>query len=118
MGLQVLSYNLIKTLRPHERINKILSSVKNGDVVMIEGKLSYEEENELVSRALASISGRFTGVEVAYLKSKFPKRFIDKLKDSIIELLAKDRIGITVVGPSKIIKEIKMNPQKLEVLFK
>ena len=118
MGLQVLSYSLIKNLSSSKKVNKILSIVKKGDVVMIEGRITLAEENELVSQALESVSGRFTGIEVAYLDSSTSNSTISKLKESVIKLLAKDRIGITVVGPSKIIKEIKMDPQKLEILFK
>jgi len=118
MGLQVLSYSLIRNLSSSKKISKILEIVKKGDVVMIEGRISPQEETELISQALESVSGRFTGIEVAYLDSNKSNSLISKLKESVIKLLAKDRIGITVVGPSKIIKEIKMDPQKLEILFK
>lgn len=117
-GVQVLSYGLIKNWTRSEKLEKILVIVKGGDVVMLEGKLAPEDETELVSRALASVSGRFTGIEVAFLNSSRSKSILGKVKDSIINVLAKDRIGITVVGPSKIIKEIKMDPNKLEILFK
>lgn len=118
MALQVLSYDLIKFLSSEAKVNKILSIVKKGDVVMIEGRISPFEETELISQALASVSGRFTGIEVAYLDSNSSKDFVSNLKEFMIKFIAKDRIGITVVGPSKIIKEIKMDPQKLEILFK
>ncbi len=118
MGLQVLSYELLKDMKSSERISRIIQIVKKGDVVMIEGRISPEEETELITKALASVSGRFTGVEVAYLDSKSSNTFIEKLKDSVIKLLAKNRFGITVIGPSRIIKEIKMDPKKLEILFK
>ena len=119
MGVQVLSYDLIMTLDQKKRIEKILDIVReDGDVAMIEGRLGPEDETELISSALGSVSGRFTGIEVAFLDNKKSHGFIEKLKDSLIKILAKDRIGITVVGPSNIIKEIKMNPDKLEILFK
>lgn len=118
MGVQVLSYELIKDLSTRERINRIIAIVKKGDIVMIEGKLKPEEETDLISYALANVSGKFTGIEVAYLDSKKSQSFVETLKDSIIKVLAKDRFGITVIGPSKIIKEIKMDPNKIEILFK
>jgi len=119
MGVQVLSYDLIMDLDSKDRITKILNIVRDkGDVVMIEGRLSPEDETELISSALGSVSGRFTGIEVAFLDHKRAQGFIAKLKDSLLKILAKDRIGITVVGPSNIVKEIKMDPQKLEILFK
>ena len=85
---------------------------------MIEGKLSPEEETELISKALANVSGKFSGIEVAYLDSFKAENYFEVLKDKLLKVIAKDRFGITVVGPSKIIKEIKMDPNKLEILFK
>ncbi|MDA3855463.1 MAG: DUF2073 domain-containing protein [Candidatus Woesearchaeota archaeon] len=117
-GVQVLSYELIKNWSRAEKLEKILIIVKGGDVVMLEGKLAPEDETELISRALANVSGRFTGIEVAFLNSSRSTTILGRVKDTLINVLAKDRIGITVVGPSKIIKEIKMDPNKLEILFK
>ncbi len=117
-GVQVLSFDLIKNLTSTEKIEKILNIVKLGDLVMIEGRLSSEIESELITKALESVSGKFTGVEVAFLNSRTEDNLIEKLKSSVIKLIAKDRIGISVIGPSKIVKEIKMDPQKLEILFK
>lgn len=118
VGVQVLSYELMKTLSSSLKINRILKIVKKGDVVMLEGRLTFDEETELISYALANVSGKFTGIEVAFLDSKKSVSLFDRFKDSLIKVLAKDRIGITVIGPSKIIKEIKMDPNKLEILFK
>lgn len=117
-GVQILSYELMKNLDSAKRISKILEIVKTGSVVVLEGRLASEEETNLISNALSSISGRFSGIEIAYLDTTKPSSFIEKIKDRFVKLLAKERIGITVIGPSKIIKEIKMDPNKLEVLFK
>jgi len=118
MAMQVLSYELIKRLDSNHRIKKILEIVKKGDIVMIEGKLTSEEETQLISNALANVSGKFSGIEVAYLDSFKAETVFDMVKDKLLKAIAKDRFGITVVGPSKVIKEIKMDPNKLEILFK
>lgn len=117
-GVQVLSYELIKNWDSSDKLKKILDIVKKGDVVMLEGRLTAEEETELVYQALANVSGKFTGIEVAFLNSNKSRNILEKVRDSIVKILVKDRIGITVIGPSKIIKEIKMDPNKLEILFK
>ena len=117
MGVQVLSYDMMKRLKSSERISKILEIVKLGDIVMIEGRMSAEEEATLISKALSSIKGKFTGIEIAYLDSKTEDSLIEKVRGTLLKVLAKDRLGITVIGPSKLIKEVKMDPQKLEILF-
>jgi hypothetical protein len=118
MGVQILSYDLIGKLSSSEKLKKILEIVKSGDIVMLEGKLSPEEESELITKALENVSGKFTGIEVANLSSLSSDSFIDKLKNSLLKLIAKNRFGITVIGPSKIIKEIKMDPKKIEIYLK
>jgi hypothetical protein len=118
VGVQVLSYELTKNLDSESRVAKILEIAKKGDVVMLEGRLNPDEELSLTSKAMESVSGKFSGVEIAYLDSVDSKSFLDKFRDHLLKIIAKDRFGITVIGPSKLIKEIKMDPNKLEILFK
>lgn len=118
MGVQVLSYDFLSRLNSEDKLNRILEIVRKGEIVLIEGRLSSEEETILVSKALGNLSGKFTGVEIAFLDSNKSKSFLDKFKDSIIKIIAGNRMGVTVVGPSKLVKEIKMDPNKLEILFK
>ncbi len=118
MGVQVLSYDLMKSLGSKNRITKILEIVRKGDIVMIEGKITPEEEAMLITNALSNVKGKFTGIEIAYLDSRTEDSLIEKFKGHLLKVLANDRLGITVIGPSKLIKEVKMDPQKLEILFK
>jgi hypothetical protein len=119
MGVQILSFEMLRKFKTETRLNKILDILKEGDVVVLEGRLTSDEETALVTHALENVSGKFTGIEIAYLDPKHQHlSFFESLKEKLIQFLAKERLGITVIGPSKIIKEIKMDPQKLEVLFK
>lgn len=117
-GVQVLAYELLKNLDSTSKLKKILEVVKKGDIVLLEGRLTSEEETDLMAHALKNISGKFPGIEIAFLESSTSKSLLDKIKINVLKVLAGNRIGLTVVGPSKIIKEIKMNPDKLEILFK
>ncbi len=117
-GLQVLAYEMMKNLTSEQKVKRILAIVKNKDIVMLEGKLTPDEETDLIAKAMANVSGSFSGIEVAFLSSTRSKSIVEKLRNSILRIIAKDRFGITVIGPSKIIKEIKMDPNKLEILFK
>ncbi len=118
MGVHVLSYDLLSELASQEKIERILEVVKTGEIVLLEGRLHPDEELQLTTHALKSVSGKFSGVEIAFLSSRKAKTLLEHVKNSLLRILAKDRFGITVIGPSKIIKEIKMDPQKLEILFK
>lgn len=118
MGVQVLAYELLKNFNSETKIKKILDVVKKGDIVLLEGRLTNEEETELMTHALKNISGKFPGIEIAFLESSNSTSLVEKIKTNVLKVLAGNRIGLTVVGPSKVIKEIKMNPDKLEILFK
>lgn len=118
MGVQVLSYDSMNGLNSASKIKRILDVVKKGDIVMIEGQLDPQITTDLFEQALRDVSGKFTGIEPAYITSKRAGGIWGRIKESIITTIAKDRMGITVIGPSKVIKEIKMNPDKLEILFK
>ncbi len=117
-GVQVLSYELLKGLDSDSKLKKIMEVVKKGDVVLLEGRITADEETTLISQALKNVSGKFSGIEIAFLDSTDSKSVFEKIKGHLLRFLAGNRIGLTVVGPSKIIKEIKMNPDKLEILFK
>lgn len=117
MAVQILSYHLIKAYSSQQKVKKILDIVKKGDIIVLEGRLTSEEELSLTSSALQSVSGKFTGIEIAFLDSNIQDSTIEKIKASVLKLLAKERYGITVIGPSKVVKEIKMDPNKLEILF-
>jgi len=118
MGVQVLSYNHLQGLTSEQKISKVLEIVKKGDVVLIEGRLTAEEELTLTSKTMENISKSFHGIEIAYLGTPQPSTTLDKIKEKFASFLIKDRLGITAIGPSKKIKEIKSNPSKLEILFK
>ena len=118
MGVQVLSHDLLNELDVSSKVDKILGIVKKGNVVLIEGRLNPQEETDLIAKALEKVSGKFTGIEIAFLEGKESTTIVQKVKKHILKVLVGNRLGLTVVGPSKIIKEVKMNPNKLEILFK
>lgn len=117
-GVQILSHTLLNELDQGKKLEKIFSFVKNGEIVMLEGRLTADEETTLISKALKNVSGKFSGIEIAFLEGQIEKSFLQKIKAGILKVLAGNRLGLTVIGPSKIIKEIKMNPEKLEILLK
>jgi uncharacterized protein len=119
-GFKIFSYDLLSSMQRQNRISKIFNAVKTGEIVVIEGRLDVNEELELTNKALMNIDSKFTGIEIAHLlkEKKMEDNFLEFVKDKVISLIAKNRLGITVIGPSKKIKEIKMDPSNLEILFK
>lgn len=118
MEVKIISSFALNSLDSDKKTKKILDIVKKGDIVVLEGRLSSDEELSITTKALQSVSGKFTGVEIAFLGDQNAESFIDKVKQRLVKVLSGRSIGITVVGPSKIIKEIKMDPNNLEILLK
>lgn len=117
MEIKILSYDFMKNLSSGKKIKEILNLVLKNEIVLLEGKLSFEEQNDLTTHALRKINSKFSGIEIAYL-SPTNDTFKEKILNKILNLFAKNRLGLTLIGPSKIVKEIKMDPKKLDILLK
>jgi len=118
--LRFIPYNEIHYLSSKERISKLVELAKQDLIILLEGKLKKTEEAELIKKTMEEISDKFKGIEIAevYPESKKDVAFFKRLRDEFINLLLGDRQGFTVVGPATIVKEIKKDPNKIELLTK
>ena len=117
--LQFVPYGEIKSLDSDERIAKLLDVVKQEKIVLLEGRLRKKEEAELIRKTMESISKKFKGIELAVVnKSEKSEVFWRKLKEQLVGLLLGDRQGFTIIGPATIVKEIKKDPDKIQLYLK
>lgn len=120
LTLQFIPYSEIEPLDTEKRIHKLLSIVKENKIVLMQGRLEVEEENVLIERTMEEINNTgFKGVEICtiYPESK-NARFFEKIKKEIAKVLLGNREGLTIIGPATIIKEIKKDPGKIQLLTK
>jgi hypothetical protein len=113
LTFQFVPYGEIQSLDSDQRIRKLLRMVKSSNIIILEGKLKSKEEAELIRRTMESIDKDFKGIEIG---SVTPKR-INKIKQSLMKFLFNEESGFTVIGPATVIKEIKQNPGKLQLLM-
>jgi hypothetical protein len=60
----------------------------------------------------------FKGIELAVIApSMRDKGFFDKMKYNLAKNLVGDSAALTVIGPSSVVKEIKRDPKKIELLL-
>jgi hypothetical protein len=120
LTINFIPHHEIKNLNSEERIKKILKLVKEEKIVLLEGKLKKEEEALLIKATMEQISEKFKGIEIAdmYPQKKQDIDFISKIKERFINIILGDRQGFTIIGPATIIKEIKNNPDKIELFTK
>jgi hypothetical protein len=87
----------------------------------LQGRLKSEEETRLIGDTMAMIGHvkGFKGIELAVISGNGGEGFIDRLRKGIVNAIAKGDLGaVTVIGPATIVKEIKRNPKKIELLLK
>ncbi|MFT4244090.1 MAG: DUF2073 domain-containing protein [Candidatus Woesearchaeota archaeon] len=117
MDVKIISNSIISSLDSTKKIDKIYKMVKDGSLVILEGRLTNEEELALTSKSLKHVSETFSGIDIAFLNVKQNSSFFDKLRFKVATFLLKYEVGITVIGPSKKVKELKMNPEQIEILL-
>lgn len=121
LTIQFLPYSEIETLNSGARIKKILDIILDGKLVVIQGRLKSEEEARLIEDTMALV-GRikgFKGVELAVISPDVKKRdVLSQLKHGIANALVGNTEALTVIGPASIIKEMKKDPRKLEIIQK
>ena len=98
----------------------MLDLAKQERIVLLEGRLKREEEAELIQKTMEEIGPKFKGIELAviYPEKEEDTDIIKKARKEVINLLMGDRQGITILGPATIVKEIKKDPNKIQLLTK
>ena len=114
LALTYLPYNEIEGLDSKDRIKKLLDIVKKDRIVLLEGKLKKEEEAELIAETMKAINKNFKGIELATIDTEGESSNI--VKSFLRNILFGERSGATIIGPASIVKEIKKDPNKIELL--
>ncbi len=117
--LQFIPYSEIEELGPARRVNKLLDIAKQNKIVLLEGRLKKEEEKDLIEITMEEVNNKFKGIELAVINpEKKDQGFFKGMKHSMIGMLLGDRQGFTILGPATIIKQIKKDPDKIELFTK
>ena len=117
MDVKILSNATISSLDSTKKVDKIYKMVKDGSLVVLEGRLTNQEELMLTSKSLKHVTDTFSGIDIAFLNVRNDSSFFEKLRFKLATILLKYEVGITVIGPSKKVKELKMNPEQIEILL-
>lgn len=119
-SIHFIPYSEIRYLDSGKRIKKILGSVLGQNIIILQGKLNPDEETRLIEDTMAMIGHvkNFRGVEIAVISESRNEGIFDKIKRGFIKKLSGADLGaITIIGPATIIKEIKRNPKKIELML-
>jgi len=118
--IQFLPYTEIKDLDSNNRIRKILNIILGNNILILQGRLKPEEETRLIGDTMAMIDHvkNFKGIELAVIGGNGNESVFDRFKKNVANAIAGgDMSAITIIGPATIVKEIKKNPKKIELLL-
>ena len=119
-SIQFLPFSEIRHLDGNERIKKILNIIFGNNILILQGKLRAEEETRLIGDTMAMINHvkNFKGIELAVIAGNGNENYWGKFRKGVANVLAGgDLSAITIIGPASIVKEIKRNPKKIELLL-
>ena len=120
LSLHILPFSEVQDLGIAQRVKKILSLVLGNKIVILHGKLRAEEEARLIEDTMALVDHvkNFQGIELAVIGSDSrQENFVNKVRFGLANRLIVDSRAFTVIGPASIIKEIRRDPKKLELML-
>lgn len=118
LTIQLVPHHELKGLDRDSKIDKLLKIVKQDKITLVEGKLTPQEEAFLIQKTMEEINKDFKGIEVCSMNynTNGKKTFGESFREKMAGMLTGNRTGMTIIGPANIIKQIKRNPKKIELL--
>ena len=120
LSLHVIPFSEVQDLSIAQRVKKVLDLVLGNRIVILHGRLRPEEEVRLIEDTMALVDHvkNFKGIELAVIEPDLrDKSFFVKMKHGFAKRLVGDNSALTVIGPATVIKEIKRDPKKLELML-
>lgn len=120
LTIRFITYSEISRLDGAARIKKILDIILQNRIVILQGRLESTEETSLIQSTMALV-GRikgFKGVELAVINPSEQQGTFDKFRLGLANAIARGREGMTIIGPATIVKQIKKDPSKVELMLK
>ncbi len=102
------------------RIKKIMGLVLDNKIIILQGKLRADEETRLIENSMTLIGNikGFAGIEIATMSNTDSHEgLFDRVRHNIARILVGEQDAITIIGPATVVKEMKQDPQKLELML-
>jgi uncharacterized protein len=114
--LQFIPSTEMSNLDQETRLKKLVSLIKTDRILVLEGGLSSNDEMQLIEMTMEQISKDFKGIEICTISNDKKKiELTTKLKETILKMFGY-KSGLTIIGPASVVKEIKRDPTKIELL--
>ncbi len=108
LKMDFLSSDALISRSSMEKVSMIVDRVKDGDLIVLEGGLTPEEEAELIETTMREIDiENFVGIDIYTL---------EKDKVSFFGLSRKKTVGLTIIGPANIMSTVKKKSNFLSMI--
>jgi len=120
LTIHFMPYSEIAQKDGVSRIKKIMGIVLSGKIIILQGKLKSEEEVRLIESSMVLIGNieGFAGIEIASLSGENENRTLfEGVRRNIAKILVGEQDAITVIGPASVVKAMKRDPKKVELML-
>ncbi len=120
LTIHFMPYSEIAKIDSLHRIKKIIGLILEGKIIILQGRLTSEEESKLIENTMTLIGNikGFQGVEISTLSGEEDQNMFDKVRHNIARILVGEQDAITLIGPASVVKDIKRDPKKIELMLK
>lgn len=103
--MDLISEDRISSMGSMEKLRFVLEGVKSGNIVVLEGGLTSEEQMKLIELTMTEVDEEFPGIEM----TGYPT------KRGFLNMRRKTRL--TVIGPAKIMRTMKKEKDLISALI-
>ncbi len=103
--MNLISEDKINSMTSTEKLRFVLDGVKSGNIVVLEGGLTSEEQMKLIELTMTEVDDDFSGIEMNGYPSK--KGFLNIRK----------KTRLTVIGPAKMMHTTKKDKDLISAII-
>lgn len=133
LSFQYLPYREYSNLNTDQKLKKIFKIVRNKKIVLMQGRLKPMEEARLIEETMGQVTKDFPGISFCTIlpgqtgkKSKDKERdaeeekvsVVGNVKNALYNVFMKNRDALTIIGPANIVREIRKNPNQIDLFTK
>ena len=104
-NIYYISSNEYFKMKDKERIKKIITLLKNRNIVIIDTIIPPSDELEIIKEVINNVDNLFKGIEISTIR-KSQNNLLNKI-------LFKKEAGLTIIGPTNIVKRLEKQGENL-----
>jgi len=121
VSLQFVPHAEIAYLSSFKRVKFLVELAIQNKILLVQGALDSTEQADLIEETMRRIKGssRFKGIEIAtFVPQTKGISMLDALREGVARALIGNRDQFTIIGPASVVREIKKDPTKIELLLR